>query len=541
MLAMSFHVMVGGALGATSDQKADDWTTDVSNDSRLSPMPNGTVTSLFDSQDISVIDVGVDAPGTYHTQDSEHLFYWTPNGTYVFNLTNPESFSLYAIDGTKLIDESRFGLSIGTERLSPSNAKVVTISDDVLLIDYEVRGKDSVTKMSAEYNFTQAKDPKITASVLSTDSRTGWNIEWMIVPNKNATIGSPSDGKQLPLSDLAGKSLATNSLRASMRLGGNSFVVDWSDAKSGQLAVADLVASKGETRAGLTVAFDKGATVIDPTVICTSTDPYPTGMNNQRKMFKYDGNYWLFYNSGNRISYCTSIDGVAWNAAVALQGGTSPASGSGFDVATRNGVVAVTWLDTTSNLKFVKGTILGNNVSWATAYTVPPFTVHIQPPSVAIAYDGSFYLTYEYSASPYVKVLWSPTGSSQSSWIDEKDVPIFDQGNYAGSNTLWYSLLPVANSTMAFLETTRGLAANNLKVRISYYQENPGNLTTWSSATTYDIGLATYTSPEYKSAVFSAIASPGRHGPHRLPGPDHRLHQICQHSEIWFTDDNQHL
>ena len=27
-------------------------------------------------------------------------------------------------------------------------------------------------------------------------------------------------------------------------------------------------------------------------------------------MFKYDGNYWLFYNSGNRISYRTSIDGA---------------------------------------------------------------------------------------------------------------------------------------------------------------------------------------------------------------------------------------
>lgn len=398
MVAMSFHVMVG-VTEASADPKADDWRTNVSNESRSSPMPNGTVTSLFDDQDISVSSLGLDLLGTYHTQDSEHLFYWTPNGTYVFDLKNPESFSLYAIDGTKLVDESRFTLSIGSERLVPSNGKFVTIADDVLIIEYEVRGRDSAARMSAEYNFTLAKDPKITASVLSVDPRTGWNVEWVIVPNKNATIASAMDQKQVPLSDVVGKSLPTPILSAPMRLGSNNFVVDWSDAKSGQLAVTSLEDSKGAARAGLTVAFDQGTKVIDPTIICTSTDPYPTGMNNQRKMFKYDGNYWLFYNSGNRISYRTSIDGVAWSGAVALQGGTSPASGSGFDLACRNGVVAVTWLDTTSNLKFVKGTILGNNVTWSASYTVPPFTVHIQPPSVAIGFDGSFYLTYQYSAS----------------------------------------------------------------------------------------------------------------------------------------------
>jgi RHS repeat-associated protein len=511
MVTMSFHVMVGGALGASSDLKPDDWSTDISDQSRLSPMPNGTVKGLYDSQNVSIVDLGLDAPATYHTQDSDELSYWTPNGTYVFSLTNPESFSLYSIDGTKLIDESRFGLTIGSERLVPSNGKLSKISDDILLINYEVRSKDgvSVAKMSTEYNFTLAKDPKITASVLSADSSSGWNVEWVVIPDKNATIALPTDQKQnILLSDIAGKSFQMTTLSAPMRLGSNSFVVDWSDAKSGQLAVANLADSKGAARAGLTVAFDKGASVIDPTIICTSTDSYPTGMNNQRKLFKYDGNYWLFYNSGNRISYRTSIDGVNWNAAVALQGGTSPASGAGFDVASRNGVVAVTWLDTTSNLKFIKGTILGNNVTWTTAYTVPPFTVHIQPPSVAIGFDGSFYLTYQYSASPYVKVLWSPTGASQSSWIDEKDVPILDQGNYAGSNSLWYSLLPVANSTIAFLETSRGSASNNLRVRISYYQMNPGSGTIWTNANTYGIGLATYSSPEYKSAVFSALASP---------------------------------
>lgn len=512
MVAMSFHVMVGGVAGSGSDAK-EDWSTDVSDQSRLSPMPEGNVTTLTGSQNISAIDFGEERPATYHTMDSGELTYWTPNATYIFNLTNPESFSVYSIDGTKLIDESHFGLSIGTERLTPSDGKVSLVSDGLLVIDYQVKNKDgtSVAKMSAQYNFTSGKDPKITASVKSApdSSKLGWNVEWVVIPNKDAAIESMYDAKgPVQLTDLAGKSFQASYLKASLVMGNNRFVADWSDAKSGQLAVANMADSKGATRAGLTVAFNKGASVIDPTVICTSTDSYPTGMNNQRKMFKYDGNFWLFYNSGNRISYRTSIDGTSWSAAVALQGGTSPASGSGFDLACRNGVVAVTWLDTTSNLKFVKGTILGNNVSWGTAYTVPPFTVHIQPPSVAIGYDGSFYLTYQYSASPYVKVLWSPTGASQSSWIDEKDVQIFDQSNYAGSNSLWYSILPVANSTIAFLETSRGLASNNLRVRISYYQMNPGSGNLWTDAKTYGIGMATYTSPEYKSAVFSAIASP---------------------------------
>jgi RHS repeat-associated protein len=511
MIAMSFHVLVGVALVAGSDAKSD-WTTDVTDQSRSSPMPNGTVTSLYDSQNISVSNLNIDAPGTYHTQDSNAIYYWTPNGTYVFNLSSPESFSLYSVDGTKLIDESHFGLALSNEHFTPANGKVAKIADDVLTINYEIKSKDGagVAKMSAEYNFTKAKDPKITASVISADSsRVGWNVEWIIIPNKNATVESVADQKQgVEIADLASKGLQIASLSATMRMGNNKFAADWSDAKNGQLSISSVSDSRGVARAGLTVAFNKGSSVIDPTVICTSTDSYPTGMNNQRKMFKYDGNYWLFYNSGNRISYRTSIDGVSWSAAVPLQGGTSPASGSGFDLACRNGVVAVTWLDTTSNLKFVKGTILGNNVSWATAYTVPPFTVYAQPPSVAIGYDGSFYLTYQYSASPYVKVLWSPTGASQSSWIDEKDVPIFDQSNYAGSNSLWYSILPVANSTIAFLETSRGSASNNLRVRISYYQLNPGSGTLWTDAKTYGIGMATYTSPEYKSAVFSAIASP---------------------------------
>ncbi|MBI0584749.1 MAG: hypothetical protein ISF22_11080, partial [Methanomassiliicoccus sp.] len=45
-------------------------------------------------------------------------------------------------------------------------------------------------------------------------------------------------------------------------------------------------------------------------------------------------------------------------------------------------------------------------------------------------------------------------------------------------------------------------------MRISYYQMNPGSGDTWTPANTYDIGMATYSSPEYKSATFSAIASP---------------------------------
>lgn len=512
MIAMSFHVLVGGVVGSGSDSK-EDWSTDVSDQSRHSPMPEGNVTTLTGSQSISAIDFGEERPATYHTMDSGELTYWTPNATYVFNLTSPESFSVYSIDGTKLIDDSHFGLSIGSERLTPSGGKVSLVSGGLLVIDYQVKSKDgtSVAKMSAQYNFTSGKDPKITASVKSApdNSKLGWNVEWVVIPNKEAAIESVYDAKgPMQLTDLAGKSFQASYLKAPLVMGNNRFVADWSDAKSGQLAVANMADSKGATRAGLTVAFNKGVSVIDPTVVCSSTDPYPIGMNNQRKLFKYDGNYWLFYNAGNRINYRTSMDGVNWNAAVPLQGGTSPASGSGFDVACRNGIVAVAWVDTTSNLKFVKGTMLGNNVSWGASYIVPPFTVYVQTPSLAISYDGSFFLTYEYSASPYVKVLRSLTGASQASWTDEKDVAIFDQSNYAGSNSLWYSLLPVANSTMAFLETTRGSSANNVKVRISYYQMNTSGTNLWTDARTYDINLATYSSPEYKSAVFSALASP---------------------------------
>lgn len=506
MVLVCFQAMVCEANDASTDTEEASWLYDASETPLYSQMPAGNVTSISEPYVVPITNVGLEKPRTYLTTESNSLYYWTPNGTYIFDNSRPFAFSLLSQSGIRLIDDSFFSLSVKGYSLTPSNAKIITLNEDILEVRYEVvdSTKSLSAMMGAKYNFTGGGSPKITAYVEKVDSKiAGWQVEWRVVPNEKTLVMSDEGKESIPFIDYVKGDLALSGQNVSLSVEDTPFILDWTDAKVGTASAVEED-SFGKVRQTLKVAFTEGTAVIDPTIIGTSTDPYPTGMNNQRKMFMYDGYFWLFYNTGNRIHYRTSMDGVTWSQAVALQGGTSPASGSGFDISFRNGVVAVAWIDTTSNLKFVKGTILSNNVTWSTAHTVAS-SAYYQPPSVAIGYDGSFWILYTYSASPYVKVLRSLTGLNQASWTGEKDVPIYD--SKAGNNCLWYSLLPIANSTIALLETSHSTSGtNDVNIRLSYYQMGFSG-SGWTTPVVYNLGMATYVTPEFKSAVFSALAS----------------------------------
>jgi hypothetical protein len=487
LLLVSFHVL------NIASVSADGAASSATPFSGL--LPAGTVEGISSPAAVQTSSPGGAAASTTMTCNATEFDYWTPYGTFIFERDSPESVSLISLNGTRLVQSAQFSLFTAAV-LTAANATVVRANDTVFEAAYDVQAASVLGRMDVLYDFASGHLPKITATVSGVDPKVKrWNVVWTIVPDQ-APRGAGGNGTTSIQASLS--KLVLRDLKAELPLGQEQLKVDWTDAKAGSLDLVTMAAPDGGTVYALQVSFPRGQAVIDPTIVGSSSDPNPTTASYQRKTFMYNGYYWLFYNTGSAICYRTSTDGVVWSAEMVLPGGSTPASGSGFDVTCRNGVAAVGWINTLNQVMFNQGNLSENKIVWSGVATVATVTAgYIQPVSVAIGYDNSFWVAYfDYSAIHAVRSLTGRPGTFTSSSLTASAY-----GQYYNSNRLACVLLPISGSTVALLEACAW--SNNLDyfLRVRYCSSG------WGAALDYNIGMDGYTGPYYKSETFSAVAT----------------------------------
>lgn len=447
--------------------------------------------------------------------DSGALSFRTTFGTYIVNASHPYSLALAAADGVLLVRESYFFIRTDTISSIPTNGTILEARNDSLLVAYDVIASGEIPRMVGRMllsvDFSVPSGPKIASTVLKTDSSIlNWRVVWQIAPLKDASIAcSGIGGTSTSVDSLIGVTVPTSNLTVGIVPSpsaidpcGASLVVNWSDAKEGALSIARSPLLSGEIASVAQVTFSNCRSEIDPTVVATTTSTSPTEVSCQRKVFQYDGYYWAFYYRGDFICYKRSVDGITWSSEFALTDASSLYEGAGFDVAQRDGKVAVAWVWNNAgsySVCFMHGTILGTKIIWSSRVQVRSVLLTPQPVSVAIGTDGTFWLAaltmYDSLANlRKFEVLRSFDGSS---FEDTLSAP--SNCTYNLASTTWFVLLPFWNGNIALLEAWSGVSEDTCVRSRLYYS----SASVWLGASVNDVGISTGS----KSAAFSAVAT----------------------------------
>ena len=507
MLTVSFHVaMIGGDAMSGRGSGASPFNGPAV--LTYGEAPDGSVESYNDLPHVLISSHDLPAARTHLTLESNEVRYWTRNGTYVINETSPERVNLTANNGIRLIDEAYFTVQHQGRLLVPAKGSIVAANESFLDTRYYLFDSGSETaKMRVTYDFQGGKAPKITAEVegIAADSK-DWAVVWVIVPHLDATIDAPSQKiAKANVDSLLGSSVSTPSQNITLSTSKGQAMVDWNDAMSGHLSIAQVKDQTSTPRAALKVTFDNGVAIIDPTITASSTSMDPTGISTQRKVFWHGGYYWSFYNSGTAICYRSSINGLMWSGEMVLPQGTTPVEGTGFDVSMRNGLVAVGWTDTLGDVNFKNGTMCADHITWSNKQSFR--TYWVQPVSVAIGHDNSFWLSFvkdPYGALvTHQMVLSSLDGVMFTLVLETNTIETPVANNCAQS-----VLMPLPSRNMALLETVQSSdALIDRSVRLGFrFAEVPGS-PTWSSPKMFDIGLDSGAAPGSKGQMISAVTS----------------------------------
>jgi len=471
--------------------------------------PGGSVES-YSSMQKPLISSSGDAIGTTHlSSDGDTLRYYTAFGTYLIDQSNPQYVSLIAPDGTLLVRESIFTIISSQAAISITDGKISESTNESLQVIYDITdtGKDSALlgKMQLQIDFGYCSRPKFTATVLEiNESLTDWQVVWQITPPAGSSFTlSTMGGGSFALDNILDSMIETPDLATVINLPSKtskdaaSFIIDWSDAKQGLLSSSRTILRDGGSAISSMIYFEKGKSVIDPTMVSSVTGTNPTEMSSQRKTFWYDSWYWAFYNRSDGIYYRNSADGQTWSSEIALPSGTMPSAGTGFDVSQRNGIVAVGWRDNSKYQYFEKGTILGNKITWSSRVTVAS-NVQKDPVSVAIGTDMTYWITYTKTVTGGNKNVIVARSFDGSTFTDTMNVTAFT--GTGGDYTWWCVLLPFSNGNLALLE----LQGSSNSARVRYYLSSANGWNDWYN-NPYTCSISILSGD--KSAAFSAIAS----------------------------------
>ncbi len=267
------------------------------------------------------------------------------------------------------------------------------------------------------------------------------------------------------------------------------------------MSVSSLVDARNAVQQGLTIDFKDKTSVIDPTIICTSTALCPLGVTCERHVFWYDGYYWLFYNSGNALCYRYSVDGASWSSPMTVYQSTTP--WNDFEVVCWNGEVAIGWYDTTWKFWVERGDILNNNITWSGAINLlPSLPAHsVLFGSVSIDNNGDFWAALMYTSSgDKVTAFASANGRTYASYTYSVSVPF----QYQGGTAYAVEIVPTISSTVDFLVVTDYQGDQYG----SYMDISSANCATDQTSGLKEFDLNLDPNDMHKENDFSAVASP---------------------------------
>lgn len=475
-------------------------------------LPPGTV--LYGTRDTPSMGLALDSsipPRLFTGPDA--FVYQTSFGQYSFNRTQPFLFRLYSRSGTPLTRGSMFFVFSSGLPLVPGAANVTVATDSNYRVTYEALLDNLVAgKLELRVDFFTTTKPKFTVTLTKTSELlNSFNIIWV-------TSSIPQWLKRGEHTPLLNVQAMTSDLRidmvSSIDLGPSEdsslwqewVTTDWADAPGGRLDVASLNLPMLNGR-GLKVSFPTDQAVIDPTQVATSSASFATAASTQRKTFTYGGYYFLFWYDGNDIVYSTSPNGVTWSSAIPTGSGLL---NFGVDISVLGSTVAMAWMnydsgaggDGTTQLRFRKGMLLGNSITWDPIRTVAilpqPYSYY---PSVAIGTDGSFWAGgIWYTAPPptYIYNVWiyrSLDGISFGS-------PSVNYGtSNTGSRIESLQLIPLKGGKLM------ALTAHYYDSSIRYRIWNPVGTTGayWGSIASVGLSLPTGTG---KADLMSAVTTP---------------------------------
>ncbi|MEM0343597.1 MAG: RHS repeat-associated core domain-containing protein [Thermoplasmata archaeon] len=365
--------------------------------------------------------------------------------------------------------------------------------------------------MEVETVFVADPAPKITARLKWIDpSLTDWQIVWRVFPAVDAQllIEDPRDYR-IPISWMCGTVVPVSELYMKLVVPSQDtfshvkeFIVDWRDARAGTASVRTALSLSGGLAHALEISFEKGCAEIDPSLVV----PYysiPTA-SYQRHTFWYGGYYWIFYPLSTGIGYSLSPDGWTWGWESTVPGGTALRKEAGFDVAARDGKVAVAWIDSYAQyLYFQKGKILGSKIAWDQRVTIATISpMYPTPVSCAIGSDGSYWVLAQTSnagTSPYtatVTVYRSLDGTSfGQSW---------QYTAISGCSKAFDLLLPLGNGNMALVETSGASYPGAIRSTVIGWRYFSASSGLWSSQYLWNISIQ----QDEKNDKFSAVAGP---------------------------------
>ena len=147
----------------------------------------------------------------------------------------------------------------------------------------------------------------------------------------------------------------------------------------------------------------------------TSTTSDATWLPFQRKTFYANGRFWVFYNDGTNMVYCTSTDGSTWSSAITVRAATH---GSQFSV----------WFDGTylhyayayaSKIYYRRGTPNSDgSITWsAVEQTVATTYNYAVAPMVSVDSNGYVWIGYKEYDTSYNYYPWViKSGNNDGTW-----------------------------------------------------------------------------------------------------------------------------
>jgi len=368
-----------------------------------SPRP-GSVTSGLAPQPPMRSSLPANAVPSHLEETAVSFRYTTVAGTYEFPKATPYIASYATPEGETLVTASTF-VVIAPGIRPFGHPTVLTASDDRFETRYELgKGPVQVGAVTLTYDFRDDGPPKITAALAQSGSQS-WSLTWVSFPIDRVAFGGAT-----PVAFASATSLSrietpdfrvsvgpdADPARSSRRL-----VLDWSDAGAGTASVG-LFSLEGLAGPAILIEFPARMTIVDPTIVGTSTSSGATNYPIQRKTFEYGGRYWAFWYDGTAIvyasaqfAYANGQNTLTWSVKMTTPSATLPSGANyrGFDVAQRDGTVLIGYHPSgLTSFKILIGKLVGSLITWSGSYTAGSWpTAEGGASSVAIGSDGYYW------------------------------------------------------------------------------------------------------------------------------------------------------